>query len=88
VHPAPAATRVRRAGPADAALLSAFAARTFHDTFAADNRPEDMAAYVAATFTPGRQLHGGGAGAAPPTRDRWAARARPPAGRSARPGPG
>ncbi|MEP7117633.1 MAG: GNAT family N-acetyltransferase, partial [Acidobacteriota bacterium] len=41
---------IRRATSADAALVAAFGARTFHDTFAADNRPEDMAAHLAETF--------------------------------------
>jgi GNAT superfamily N-acetyltransferase len=47
--------RIRRAVPADAALLAAFGRQAFHDTFAADNRPEDMAAYLAATFGEARQ---------------------------------
>lgn len=46
---------IRRAAPADAPRLSAFAARTFVDTFGADNTPEDMALYLAETFTPERQ---------------------------------
>lgn len=46
---------VRIATVEDAAAVSDFAARTFQDTFAADNSPEDMAAYVATTFTPERQ---------------------------------
>jgi ribosomal protein S18 acetylase RimI-like enzyme len=41
---------VRRASIADAARLAELGARTFHDTFAADNRPEDMAAYVSQTY--------------------------------------
>ena len=41
--------------PADTARLTAFAARTFSEAFAADNRPEDMAAYMAASFTPEHQ---------------------------------
>ena len=41
---------VRRGGPADAAMLAALGARTFHETFAADNRPEDMAAYMAEAY--------------------------------------
>ncbi|HEX5706809.1 MAG TPA: GNAT family N-acetyltransferase [Pyrinomonadaceae bacterium] len=45
---------IRRAEAADAALLAELGARTFHDTFAADNRPEDMAAYLAWAFTPER----------------------------------
>ena len=42
--------RIRRAEPADAPALAAFAARIFSDTFAADNRPEDMAAHLADRF--------------------------------------
>jgi ribosomal protein S18 acetylase RimI-like enzyme len=41
---------LRRAVPADAAALAELAARTFSDTFAADNRPEDMAAHLADRF--------------------------------------
>ncbi|HEX3553135.1 MAG TPA: GNAT family N-acetyltransferase [Thermoanaerobaculia bacterium] len=41
---------LRRAGPADAPALAEFAARIFSDTFAADNRPEDMAAHLADRF--------------------------------------
>jgi ribosomal protein S18 acetylase RimI-like enzyme len=45
------APRIRDAGPADAAALTALAERTFRDAFAADNRPEDVDAYVAATYS-------------------------------------
>jgi ribosomal protein S18 acetylase RimI-like enzyme len=41
---------LRRAAPADAARLAAFAATAFADTFGAQNRPEDMAVYVAEAF--------------------------------------
>ena len=41
---------LRRATPADAARLAAFAATAFSDTFAAQNRPEDLAAYLAEAF--------------------------------------
>jgi diamine N-acetyltransferase len=34
----------------DAAPLAAFAARTFEETFAADNRPEDLRAHLAKAF--------------------------------------
>lgn len=47
---------VRRAVPADAELLADLAARTFRDTFAADNRPEDMAAHLARSYGPAQQL--------------------------------
>ncbi|MEZ5420094.1 MAG: GNAT family N-acetyltransferase [Vicinamibacterales bacterium] len=42
--------RIRRATAADAALIADLGARTFSDTFAADNRPEDMAAHLAEAF--------------------------------------
>ena len=47
---------IRRAGVGDAALLAELGARTFVETFAADNRPDDMAAYLAAAFGPEQQL--------------------------------
>lgn len=42
--------KVRRGTVADAAVLAAFAARTFADAFAADNRAEDLQAYLAAAY--------------------------------------
>lgn len=42
---------LRRATPADAALLAELGARTFRDAFAADNRPEDMALYLRQAFS-------------------------------------
>src|ERR671913_1701574 len=45
------AVTIRRATPADAALLAELGARTFAETFDADNRPEDMAAYLASAFS-------------------------------------
>src|SRR5215510_5099016 len=41
---------VRRATKDDAELLAEIGARTFSDTFAADNTAEDMADYVAKSF--------------------------------------
>lgn len=41
---------IRRATMADVALVADLGARTFSDTFAADNRPEDLAAHLAAAF--------------------------------------
>ena len=41
---------IRRAGPTDAPLLARLAATTFLDTFAADNDPDDLAAYMATAF--------------------------------------
>ncbi len=45
-----------RAGRAeDAAPLARFAARIFHESFAADNDPADMVAYMAIAFSPEQQ---------------------------------
>jgi ribosomal protein S18 acetylase RimI-like enzyme len=41
---------VRPANPYDATLLAELGARTFRETFAADNTPEDMASYLASSF--------------------------------------
>ena len=41
---------IRRANGQDAGLLAELGERTFAQTFAADNTPEDMAAYIAASF--------------------------------------
>jgi ribosomal protein S18 acetylase RimI-like enzyme len=46
---------IRRALPSDAPALAAFAAEAFSDTFAADNTPEDMAAYLAGAFGEAQQ---------------------------------
>ena len=46
---------LRQAVPSDALALSVFAAAAFADTFAADNSPEDMAAYRAEAFSAERQ---------------------------------
>jgi GNAT superfamily N-acetyltransferase len=46
---------VRLANPRDAGLLTELGARTFSETFAADNSPEDLAAYLAVSFNPARQ---------------------------------
>lgn len=43
---------IRRATEADAALLAELGARTFADSFANQNTPEDMAAYLAQSFGP------------------------------------
>ena len=42
---------IRRATVADAALLADLGARTFSETFSAANRPEDMGAYLANSFS-------------------------------------
>ncbi|AHG92306.1 GCN5-related N-acetyltransferase (plasmid) [Gemmatirosa kalamazoonensis] len=46
---------VRPATAADASRLSQLAAATFRETFEGENTPEDMARYLAASFTPERQ---------------------------------
>ena len=46
---------LRYATAADNVLLAEMGARTFYDTFAADNTPENMAAYLAASFSPEKQ---------------------------------
>jgi ribosomal protein S18 acetylase RimI-like enzyme len=46
---------IRSGEPTDAAALAELAARTFHDTFAADNRAEDMAQHLAESFGQARQ---------------------------------
>lgn len=46
---------IRPATIADAAALSVFARDTFHDTFAAENDPADMAAYLGEAFSPAKQ---------------------------------
>jgi ribosomal protein S18 acetylase RimI-like enzyme len=46
---------IRRGTIADAGLLSELGARTFSDTFAVDNTPEDLAEYVATSFSIAQQ---------------------------------
>jgi len=46
---------LRRATIADAALIAEIGAHTFADTFADDNQPDDMAAYLASSFSPALQ---------------------------------
>lgn len=41
---------IRSGTESDAAMLAALGRRTFHETFAADNTPEDMAAYLAHAY--------------------------------------
>lgn len=41
---------IRHGVAADAAMLADLGARTFSDTFAADNRPEDMVVFLATSF--------------------------------------
>lgn len=46
---------IRRAVAGDNALLAELGAQTFFDTFAACNTPQDMADYLAASFSPLKQ---------------------------------
>ena len=46
---------VRYATAADSELLAEIGAQTFFDVFARDNTPEDMRAYLAASFSPEKQ---------------------------------
>lgn len=46
---------IRRGRGDDAGLLAELGARTFSETFAADNSPENMAAYLAEAFSPVQQ---------------------------------
>ena len=47
---------IRRAIASDAAALAELAARTFSDTFAAQNRAEDIEAYLTKTYGEAQQL--------------------------------
>lgn len=47
--------RIRYATATDNTLLAELGAQTFFDSFAADNTPEDMAAYLDAAFSPKKQ---------------------------------
>ncbi len=46
---------MRYATADDDTLLAELGARTFNDTFAADNTPENMTSYLAASFSPEKQ---------------------------------
>ena len=46
---------IRYATTQDNNLLAEIGAQTFYDSFAADNTPEDMAAYLSASFSPEKQ---------------------------------
>lgn len=48
--------RIDDATPADAALLAELGARTFFESFAADNDPEDMRRHLESQFSPAIQL--------------------------------
>lgn len=44
--------KIRPATADDNSILAEFGAQAFLDSFAADNQPEDMAAYIASAFHP------------------------------------
>jgi ribosomal protein S18 acetylase RimI-like enzyme len=46
---------IRRANREDAGLVAELGARTFAETFASDNTPQDMASYIAASFNVAQQ---------------------------------
>lgn len=46
---------IRTATAVDNVLLAEIAAETFYDSFAAQNTPENMAAYLVGSFSPGKQ---------------------------------
>lgn len=46
---------IRTATPADAAFLADFGARVFYESYAAQNNPEDMASYLAKSFSVHKQ---------------------------------
>ncbi len=48
--------RIRPAAPADATALADLAERTFRDTFGAVNTPANVAAHIAASYSPAKQL--------------------------------
>lgn len=52
--PGPPVT-IRRAAVTDAPALAEFGRRTFHETFAPDNDPADMAVYLDEAFAPAKQ---------------------------------
>jgi len=47
--------RIRTGTAVDAAAIAAFAERTFRDTFAADNNPDDLEAYIAKAYGQAQQ---------------------------------
>lgn len=54
-HEGPTTVTVRRATAADAALLARFGRRVFHDTFAPQNAPANLEAYLDAAYSAERQ---------------------------------
>lgn len=53
--PSPEAITIRYANASDNILLAQMGAKTFSDSFAKDNTPENMATYLAASFSPEKQ---------------------------------
>ncbi|MFN0097432.1 MAG: hypothetical protein ACKVS7_02075 [Gemmatimonadaceae bacterium] len=51
----PMTPTIRHARPTDAAALAELAARTFRDTFGADNRPDDLALHLETAYGPAQQ---------------------------------
>jgi GNAT superfamily N-acetyltransferase len=51
-HPDAPIVHIRPAVASDAATLTQLGERTFRDTFAADNRPEDMEAFLSSHYRP------------------------------------
>lgn len=54
-QPAAAAVAIRRASVDDAVALAKFGARTFFETFATDNTPEDMRLHLESAWAPALQ---------------------------------
>src|SRR3982751_825632 len=52
---APISISIRAGEARDAKALAELAARTFRETFAADNRPEDIAAHIASAYGTSQQ---------------------------------
>src|SRR5687768_11144991 len=48
--------KLRNAADEDAIELAEFGARTFYESFAADNTPEDMRRHLESAFSPQKQL--------------------------------
>jgi diamine N-acetyltransferase len=50
--PGPIPALIRQASLADATALATFAERIFRDTFAADNSPDDLEAFISRSYSP------------------------------------
>jgi len=55
MRPALPSTRLHDATPDEAARLAEFGARTFYESFAADNSPQDMRRHLESAFSPSKQ---------------------------------